>query len=69
MDALKKHDIPFVDELVIDCSNDEKINYGIPEKVAFNRDQNPDGIFSSVERLAFGTYYRRTIWVSIFPAT
>jgi LacI family transcriptional regulator len=29
IDALAKHNIPFNDELVIDCSNDEKVNYGI----------------------------------------
>jgi len=55
LDALKKHGIPFDDELVIDCSNDEKINYKILTKVL--QEIKPDGIFSSVERLAFATYY------------
>jgi LacI family transcriptional regulator len=55
MDALKKHNIPFDDELVIDCSNDEKVNYKILTKVL--QEIKPDGIFSSVERLAFATYY------------
>ena len=55
MDALQKHKIPFNDELVIDCSNDEKVNYGILSKVL--QEIKPDGIFSSVERLAFATYY------------
>ncbi len=55
MDALKKHNVPFDDELVIDCSNDEKINYKILTKVL--QEIKPDGIFSSVERLAFATYY------------
>lgn len=54
-DALQKHHIPVNDELVIDCSNDEKVNYGILKKVL--QDIKPDGIFSSVERLAFATYY------------
>lgn len=54
-DALQKHHIPVSDELVIDCSNDEKVNYGILKKVL--QDIKPDGIFSSVERLAFATYY------------
>lgn len=55
MDALKKHDIAFDDELVIDCSNDEKVNYKILTRVL--QEIKPDGIFSSVERLAFATYY------------
>lgn len=54
-DALEKHGIPFVDELVIDCSNEEKINYNILTAVLQNI--KPDGIFSSVERLAFATYH------------
>ncbi|MDB5018327.1 MAG: LacI family transcriptional regulator [Mucilaginibacter sp.] len=55
VDALAKHNIPFDDDLVIDCSNDEKENYGILKKVL--QEIKPDGIFSSVERLAFATYY------------
>jgi LacI family transcriptional regulator len=55
IDALQKHHIPFDDNLVIDCSNDEKINYTILKKVL--EEIKPDGIFSSVERLAFATYY------------
>jgi LacI family transcriptional regulator len=54
-DALSKHNIPFNDELVIDCSQDEKINYSIIKNVL--EELKPDGIFSSVERLAFATYY------------
>ncbi len=54
-DALSKHQIPFRDEYVIDCSNDHKKNLKIL-KDAFTR-LKPDGIFSSVERLAFATYY------------
>jgi LacI family transcriptional regulator len=55
VDALQKHNVPFDDELVIDCSNDEKENYAILKKVL--QEIKPDGIFSSVERLAFATYY------------
>ena len=55
VDALQKHGVPFNDELIIDCSNDEKVNYGILKKVL--EELKPDGIFSSVERLAFATYY------------
>ncbi|WP_432328651.1 substrate-binding domain-containing protein [Mucilaginibacter sp. P25] len=55
MDALAKHKIVFDDTLVIDCSNDEKENYKILKKAL--QVIKPDGIFSSVERLAFATYY------------
>jgi LacI family transcriptional regulator len=55
VDALAKHGIPFADELVIDCSQDEKINYSIIKQVL--EELKPDGIFSSVERLAFATLY------------
>lgn len=55
IDALEKYGIPFRDELVIDCSNDEKVNYNILSKAL--KEIKPDGVFSSVERLAFATYY------------
>ncbi len=55
IDALQKHGVPYQDELIIDCSQDEKINYGIIKNVL--EEIKPDGIFSSVERLAFATYY------------
>ena len=55
VDALQKHNIAFDDGLVIDCSNDEKENYTILKKVL--EEVKPDGIFSSVERVAFATYY------------
>src|ERR1700754_4487767 len=55
IDALQKHNVPFDDELIIDCSQDEKINYSIIKNVL--EEIKPDGIFSSVERLAFATYY------------
>ena len=55
MDALAKHSIPFDDQLVINCSQDEKENYNII-KDALQRTR-PDGVFSSVERLALATYH------------
>jgi LacI family transcriptional regulator len=55
VDALEKHNVAFDDDLVIDCSQDERINYSIIKHVL--EDIRPDGIFSSVERLAFATYY------------
>jgi LacI family transcriptional regulator len=54
-DALEKHGIAFDDKLVIDCSNSYEENASII-KTAF-KDLKPDGIFASVERLAFATYY------------
>jgi len=55
LDALKKRGIPFDDKLVVDCSNDEKENHDTLKKMI--REIEPDGIFSSVERLAFATYH------------
>jgi len=55
IDALKKHNIPFDDELVIDCSQEEKVNHSIIKNAL--EKIKPDGIFSSVERLAIATYY------------
>ena len=54
-DALQAHNIAFEDDLIVDCSNDEKVNYSVLKTVL--QETKPDGIFSSVERLAFATYY------------
>jgi LacI family transcriptional regulator len=55
VDALAKHHIPLNDKLIIDCVNDEQINYDILKTLA--EEIKPDGIFSSVERLAFAFYH------------
>lgn len=55
IDALKKHNIAFSDELIIDCTNNYKENID-HLKSAFT-ELKPDGVFTSVERLAFATYY------------
>lgn len=55
IDALKKYKIPFQDELIIDCTNNYKENIELL-KDAFTT-LKPDGVFTSVERLAFATYY------------
>lgn len=55
IDALKKFKIPFSEELIIDCSNNYKENIELL-KQAFTT-LKPDGVFTSVERLAFATYY------------
>lgn len=53
-DALQQSGRPFEKELVLDCGLDNKKNYKLLKK-AF-RQLQPDGIFASVERLAFTTY-------------
>lgn len=54
LDALKHAGLPFRDELIIDCANDDARNYTILTD-AFNT-LTIDGVFASVERLAFATY-------------
>jgi len=55
LDALKHSGLPFRDELIVDCSNDDTQNYSILTH-AF-KTLTIDGVFASVERLAFSTYY------------
>lgn len=55
IDALKKYKIRFEDDLIIDCTNNYKENIE-RLKDAFTQ-LKPDGVFTSVERLAFATYY------------
>ncbi|MES2448579.1 MAG: LacI family DNA-binding transcriptional regulator [Bacteroidota bacterium] len=55
IDALKKFKIPFKDELIIDCTNNYKENIDLLKQAFITL--KPDGIFTSVERLAFATYY------------
>ncbi|TCC92167.1 LacI family transcriptional regulator [Pedobacter frigiditerrae] len=55
IDALKKFKIPFNDELIIDCTNNYKENIELLKQAFTNL--KPDGVFTSVERLAFATYY------------
>ncbi|MBK0381778.1 LacI family DNA-binding transcriptional regulator [Pedobacter sp. SD-b] len=55
IDALKKHHINYKEELIIDCSNSYTENDPIIKKAL--KDLKLDGIFASVERLAFATYY------------
>jgi len=54
LDALKHAGLPFRDELIIDCTNDDARNYIILTN-AF-KTLTIDGVFASVERLAFATY-------------
>jgi len=55
LDALEKHNIPYDDRLVVDCSNSYDENNMILKKML--QVLKPDGVFTSVERLAFATYY------------
>ena len=55
IDALDKFKIPFNEELIIDCTNNYKENIELL-KESFQQ-LKPDGVFTSVERLAFATYY------------
>jgi LacI family transcriptional regulator len=55
LDALKHSGLPFRDELIVDCTNDDNQNHGLLTH-AF-KTLAIDGVFASVERLAFSTYY------------
>lgn len=55
VDALAQYHIPFDENLVINCTNDYSENIEIIKNVV--TELKPDGVFASVERLAFATYY------------
>lgn len=55
IDALAKYNLPFEENLIVDCSNSYEEN-SIIIKAAL-KELIPDGVFTSVERLAFATYY------------
>jgi len=55
LDALAKYNIPFDDNLIVDCTNSYKKNNVILKDML--KRLQPDGVFTSVERLAFATYY------------
>lgn len=54
-DALEKHQLSYDDKYIVDCSNSYEENSIIIKNALKNL--KPDGIFTSVERLAFATYY------------
>jgi len=54
IDAIKHAGMPFRDELIIDCTNDDSKNYDIIANEF--KTSAIDGIFASVERLAFAAY-------------
>ncbi|HEX7367854.1 MAG TPA: LacI family DNA-binding transcriptional regulator [Pelobium sp.] len=55
LDALAKHNIDFDERLIIGCSNSYEENDPIIKEAL--KTLQLDGIFASVERLAFSTYY------------
>ncbi len=55
IDALKKFNINYNDEMLVYCGHNFDENYTAINK-AFVK-LRPDGVFASVERLAFATYY------------
>lgn len=55
LDALAKYNVPFDDHLVVDCTNSYQKNSLILKDMLTHL--KPDGVFTSVERLAFATYY------------
>lgn len=55
IDALAKHNIKYEESLIVDCSNSYEEN-SVTIKQALTQ-LKPDGVFTSVERLAFATYY------------
>ncbi|WP_129716057.1 LacI family DNA-binding transcriptional regulator [Pedobacter sp. SYP-B3415] len=55
IDALLKYKLPVDDQLIIDCSNSYAENSRIIKEML--QQLQPDGVFTSVERLAFATYY------------
>jgi LacI family transcriptional regulator len=55
LEALNKHNIPINRSRIIKCGNDEKNNYK-KIKQLLQSSKKPDGIFSSVEKLAITAY-------------
>jgi len=55
IDALAQYGLAFDEKYVVDCSNSYDENEVIIRRVL--KELKPDGIFASVERLAFASYY------------
>lgn len=56
LEAMNKYDFVVDNNLIIQCSNDEKLNTQKIKKL-LSSSKSPDGIFASVERLALTTYH------------
>jgi LacI family transcriptional regulator len=55
LEALTKHNIPVEEELMLECSNDDDVSMG-RIKALLSSPNRPQGIFTSVEKLAIQTY-------------
>lgn len=56
LDAIKGYDLPFCEDWVIQCSQEEKHNMELFKTFLYPIDR-PDGILSSVEKLAITAYH------------
>ena len=56
LDALKKYKLKEDPKLIVECTNDNASNLELIKKL-LNRKDRPDGVFSTVEKLAISTYY------------
>jgi LacI family transcriptional regulator len=54
--ALKKYNLPEDPKMIVECTNDDDANAILIKKVLKMKGR-PDGIFSSIEKLAISTYY------------
>jgi LacI family transcriptional regulator len=55
LEALAKHNIPIEEDLVIECTNVDEVSTGKIKKL-LSASNRPQGIFTSVEKLAIQTY-------------
>lgn len=55
MQALIDHNIAVQDDLIIQCSDNQQMNYAFIREL-LERKNRPDGIFAAVEKLAINTY-------------
>lgn len=55
IDSLLKHQMTIIEENILQCSQDDKVNKSIIEKM-LKKKNRPNGIFASVEKLALISY-------------
>jgi len=53
--ALNSQQIPFNDDMIVECSDDMDKNYSIIRKLLSSK-KRPDGVFASIEKYAITTY-------------
>ena len=54
--ALKKYNLPEIPKMIVECTNDDETNKVLIKKLLRMKGR-PDGILSSIEKLAISTYY------------